>query len=182
MEVFLNNNELGIEPSDPVALDLLDQALQNPVGRPLENRVNHPILSEESEPKNQDRSGKLIRRLRQDFPELHAQVLSRELSIHRAAVQAGIFPKRYVVNLGSPKMNDDDLAKQIQASLDRDAIRDAILELAASLLPNENYDPSDNPNIEAATLKLADLLGNVSNRDAALGIQQALMLMTTERL
>jgi hypothetical protein len=76
----------------------------------------------------------------------------------------------------------DDTESQVQRSLDRDAIRDTVLELAASLLPDEQYDPSDNPNAETATLKLAALLGNVSSRDAALGIQLALMLMTTERL
>jgi hypothetical protein len=94
---------------DPVALDLLDQALQGMHGGDRKSEeVKEEIkgliqsLDTDTDKKDtRDRSGELIRRLRKDFPELHTKVLNRELSIHRAAVEAGIFPRRYVVNLGS---------------------------------------------------------------------------------
>jgi hypothetical protein len=92
---------------DPVTLDLLDQAMQKPPGgdkRSAEARENiirviHPNDIEEK----QDRSGKLIRRLRKDFPELHEQVLRGEKTETAAAVEAKIYPERIIVNLNKPE-------------------------------------------------------------------------------
>jgi hypothetical protein len=63
---------------------------------------------------------------------------------------------------------------QVQASLDRSAISDAVIMLAQALRPDEQYDPVDDPRPAAAVMRLADLLGNVRPRAAAEGIQLAL--------
>src|SRR5437899_4682058 len=54
---------------DPEARDLLDQILQRPVGTNqfTKGGVTHPTLGEEK----RERSGKLIRSLRKNAPELH---------------------------------------------------------------------------------------------------------------
>jgi hypothetical protein len=68
----------------------------------------------------------------------------------------------------------DPLDEQIQRSLNRDAVRDAVAALALALTDG-HADPAENLEAEAATLQLADLLGNVSHREAAEGIGLALM-------
>jgi hypothetical protein len=65
---------------------------------------------------------------------------------------------------------DDD----IQHSFDREAVAVAVVKLAETCEPDEQYDPADDPRPQALVLALADLLGNVSSRDAAEGIQAAL--------
>jgi len=73
-------------------------------------------------------------------------------------------------------MDDDksELEKEVQSSFDRDAVCDAIMNLALTCEPDGMYDPVDDPRPEAAVLALADLLGNASTRDAAMGVQLAL--------
>ncbi len=67
---------------------------------------------------------------------------------------------------------------RIQRSFDRDAIRDAVV-LLAQALTDGHADPAENLEAEAATLQLADLLGNIGGRDAAEGIALALMHVWT---
>jgi hypothetical protein len=74
---------------DKHALDLLDEALRNPVGRPSETLY---IIQDTKAPTGTSIEAAL-RRLRADARpiarELHAKVLAGELSPHRAAVLAG---------------------------------------------------------------------------------------------
>lgn len=85
---------------DPVALDMIDRAAQRPAHRPAGSRVIHPTFQEGE--KLQDRSTKHLRRLRQDHPDLHERVLTGEMTVTEAAVQAGVYPKRIAINLQSP--------------------------------------------------------------------------------
>jgi hypothetical protein len=68
---------------DPMALDLLDQALQNPPAL-------HNIQGRAPTGTSKDAA---LRRLRKDRPDLHAEVLAQRLSAHAAMVEAG-FRKR----------------------------------------------------------------------------------------
>jgi hypothetical protein len=50
-----------------------------------------------------DRSNEILRRLRKDFPDLHKQVLCKEITITEAAIRAKIYPPRIAVNLRDPE-------------------------------------------------------------------------------
>jgi hypothetical protein len=63
---------------------------------------------------------------------------------------------------------------QVQDSLDRSAISDAVQALADAMRPDEMYDPADDPRPAAAVMRLADLLSNIRPRVAAEGVQMAL--------
>lgn len=89
-----------IVADDAETADLLDQALQNPVGRPRITGVNHSSNADEQA--KRDRSTQHLRRLRKDFPELHAAVIDGRLSVNAAAVEAGIYPRRAAVSLTDP--------------------------------------------------------------------------------
>jgi hypothetical protein len=71
----------------------------------------------------------------------------------------------------------DDIDQQVQWSLDRDAIRNAVLQLVEAAIVDGQYDPVDDPRPMAAVLRLSALLGNVRAIDAATGIQQAITLI-----
>ena len=64
---------------DPEALDAIDQATQNAVGRPTETRNNVPNKGPEG-----NTSAKALRRLRKDRPDLHAEVLAGKKKPHAA--------------------------------------------------------------------------------------------------
>lgn len=70
---------------DPEALDLLDQALQNPVGTNQHVDIIH-TLPDRPDGTSRDRA---LRKLRTDAPGLHAEVLAGNLTAHGAMVQAG---------------------------------------------------------------------------------------------
>lgn len=57
--------------------------------------VNHNL---DASP-NRNRQTHNLRRLRRDFPALHAEVIAGQKTITAAAVEAGIYPKRISVNL-----------------------------------------------------------------------------------
>jgi len=110
-----------IVANDPVALDLLDQALQNPHGGDYSNVDNINI----ARPHGTSQSHAL-RRLRKDAPGLHAEVLAGRLSAHGAMVQAGFRPKTVTVPVTRPEavarsllkyMSADDIAKLITVLL-----------------------------------------------------------------
>lgn len=90
---------------DPVAIDMLDRAVQRPHGTnrytSLEG-VNHPLKNDD-ETTARDRSNKHLRRLREDRPDLHEQVLAKAMTVTEAAVAAGFYPPRIAINLKSPK-------------------------------------------------------------------------------
>lgn len=91
-----------IVADDMEALDLLDRELQNPKGRPI-NGLVQPINDGKGGPPARDRSSRHLRRLREDFPDLHAAVLAGSLSTTAAATKAGIYPQRVSVNLNDPR-------------------------------------------------------------------------------
>lgn len=68
---------------DPEAVDLLDQALSNPVGRPEKNNI-----VQDKAPQG-NRADRALRKLRADAPELHSEVLAGNLTAHGAMVKAG---------------------------------------------------------------------------------------------
>ena len=68
---------------DPVAVDLLDQALQ----RPSSIHAHNNVQGTEAPVGNSQAAA--LRRLRKDAPELHAEVLAGNLSAHAAMVKAG---------------------------------------------------------------------------------------------
>jgi len=89
----------GVCRADPEAIDAIDRAIGSRQGERTDLGVIHPEVA----PKQRDRSGKHLRRLRRDFPALHADVLGGGVTVYEASVKAGIFPKRVSVNLSSPE-------------------------------------------------------------------------------
>lgn len=63
---------------------------------------------------------------------------------------------------------------ELNGSLLQDVVRDAVLALFNALLPDEAYDPVDDPRQAQTVLELAQLLNSVY---AAQGIAQALILL-----
>jgi hypothetical protein len=80
---------------DIEVLDLLDRALQQPVGVNNVNTLTH-------RPEG-NASSTALRRLRKDRPDLHSEVLSGSLSAHAAMVKAGFRPKTATVRLDDPR-------------------------------------------------------------------------------
>lgn len=111
---------------DPEAVDLLDQALQQPVGANqhtagLDNIQAHaPTGTSESA---------ALRRLRKDRPDLHAQVLNHELSAHAAAVQAGFRPKTFTLRADNP----EKIAATLRRQLPQDVLQRVINHLEGRL-------------------------------------------------
>ncbi|QQN79749.1 hypothetical protein [Streptomyces sp. XC 2026] len=97
-----------IVQDDPVAVDLLDRALQSPRGRPEENVSNRHI----SRPAGTTGAAAL-RRLRKDRPDLHAEVLAGNLSAHAAMVEAGFRHRTISVPVDQP----DAAAKALKKNL-----------------------------------------------------------------
>lgn len=54
--------------------------------------------------------------------------------------------------------------------------RDATLDLARALVPDEQYDPADDPRAETPFRTLCELIGETSAR----GVYEALSLLVTE--
>lgn len=105
---------------DPEAMDLIDQASQNPVGT---NQHVDIINTHHDERPDGTSAQAALRRLRKDRPDLHAQVLARDLSPHAAMVQAGFRPRTISVPLDPEKMarairrrlSDDELEVLLEA-------------------------------------------------------------------
>ena len=78
---------------DPEALNLLDQALQNPHGGDRKSGLVaikfDNIKDEVTEAPTGTSITQALRRLRKDRPDLHARVLAQELSSHRVMIEAG---------------------------------------------------------------------------------------------
>lgn len=110
-----------IVADDPEAVDLLDKALQNPVGNP--GNVNN--INERPCGTSKDYA---LRKLRKDAPELHAEVLAGRLSAHAAMVKAGFRPRTFTVR-PEPKSAARTLRKHMT--------REQLLELARLLMEQE---------------------------------------------
>lgn len=112
-----------IVADDKGTFDLLDQALQNPVG------TNMPFDNIQEHAPTGTSTNAALRRLRKGAPELHADVLAGRLSAHGAMVRAGFRPKTVTVPVTRPEavaksllryMSADDIAKLIAALLGKD--------------------------------------------------------------
>lgn len=115
VEVDLVRRVIG---PDVEALDLLDQALQNPHGtNQHEENNNVQVLAPEG-----NRAEAALRRLRKDRPDLHEQVLADELSPHAAMVQAGFRPRTVTVRTDRP----DAIARTLRRALTDDQIHDLV--------------------------------------------------------
>lgn len=71
--------------NDTEAVDLLDQALRNPVG----TNQHVDIINTLEERPTGTSAESALRRLRKDRPDLHTRVLAGELSPHAAMIEAG---------------------------------------------------------------------------------------------
>lgn len=104
---------------DTTALDLLDQAMQNPVGHPpISNIITDRAPAGTS-------TAKALRRLRKDRPDLHAKVLASELTPHRAMVEAGFRHRTITVPV--------DDAGRLAATLKRRLEPETLAQLAKLL-------------------------------------------------
>lgn len=87
--------------------DLLDQELRNPKGRPRKDaNSNHSKVT------GTTRSAAL-RRLRDQRPDLHAEVLAGRLTANAAAIQAGFRKRTFTVRLDSPESIANSLRRQL---------------------------------------------------------------------
>lgn len=84
------------------------------------NRVIHPICSDLP---SQAKQTKSLRRLRREFPALHAQVMAGKKTITAAAVEAGIYPKRVSVNLQDAKSAAQSIVRNAGAEYAADLVR-----------------------------------------------------------
>lgn len=120
-----------IVADDPEALDLLDQALQNPVGK-YESDLGDVDIVHGSKITRPDGNSKdaALRRLRKDAPELHAEVLAGRLSAHAAMVKAGFRPKTFTV-----RPDPESAARTLRKHMSPDDLR----ALARLLLDEEGH-------------------------------------------
>ena len=93
----------------PETVDLLDQALQRPTGRP----IGSVSIRNTSRPVGTTQAAGL-RRLRKDAPELHAEVLAGRLSAHAAMVRAGFRRKTVSVPVDTPEAVAKALRKNLK--------------------------------------------------------------------
>lgn len=93
---------------DAEAVDLLDQALQNPPS--THAAVSNIHGTERPSGTTKDRA---LRKLRKDAPELHAEVLAGRLSAHAAMVKAGYRPRTFTVRADSPESVAATLRRQL---------------------------------------------------------------------
>ena len=119
-----------IVADDTEALDLLDQALQNPPGGSSKIVLTVDNINNENDLGALRRTGTskdyALRKLRKDAPELHAEVLAGRLSAHAAMVKAGFRPPTFTIRADSPQ--------SIAATLRRRLPPDQLAELARLLL------------------------------------------------
>jgi hypothetical protein len=105
-----------IVADDPVTLDLLDQALQNPPGRP---ETNDNVQGSSAPTGNSEPAA--MRRLRREAEagneqaaELRDEVLAGRLSAHKAMVQAGFRPRTFTVPVDRPESVAQTLRKHMK--------------------------------------------------------------------
>lgn len=115
---------------DPEALDLYDQAVQNPHGgdhTSAESKNNNIQLAPQGMSK-----ARALRKLRSDAPKLHAEVLAGNISAHAAMVQAGFRPKTFTVRADRP----ESVARTLRKHLTRDQLRE-LAEMLADEPPEQ---------------------------------------------
>jgi hypothetical protein len=90
------------------ALDLIDQALQNPAHIHADVSISNVRPSGTTD-------AAALRRLRKDRPDLHADVLTGRLSAHAAMVRAGFRPRTISVPVGRPQVIARALIRHLTA-------------------------------------------------------------------
>ena len=108
-----------IVAEDPVTMDLLDRTLQRPTGRPQKTVDNVNKLRPSG-----NSAESALRKLRKDRPDLHARVLSGELSPHKAMIEAGFRPRTVTINISNPSLAASSLLKQVDPAFIQDLIRE----------------------------------------------------------
>jgi hypothetical protein len=104
--------------NDVVAVDLLDQALQRPHGGDHTSSGSKVHIVNLAPPPRGNSESAALRRLRKDRPDLHGQVLNKELTAHAAMVQAGFRPKTFTVRADDP----ESLAATLRRQLDPEVL------------------------------------------------------------
>jgi hypothetical protein len=79
---------------DPEARDLIDRETANPHGGDRKSEQIKMLIQPLDNDSKSEQSDRNLRRLRKDAPDLHQQVLSGAKSVTRAAIEAGIYPRR----------------------------------------------------------------------------------------
>jgi len=122
-----------IVADDPETLDLLDQALQNPVG------MNVPLSIRQGHAPAGTTQARALRKLRTEAErgdkqaaELHAEVLAGTLSAHGAMVKAGYRPKTISIPIGRPE--------RVAAYLRKHMPREALARLIELLTKEDEPD------------------------------------------
>ena len=125
---------------DPESLDMIDMATQgkhggnhNPTGKnqhKKEVKLNNVKLDQSPPPYGNSRQAAL-RRLRQSRPDLHAQVLSGEISAHSAMIQAGFRRKTITV-----PVEVDGVAKAISRHFSQSEIQELVTRLTKGIGQN----------------------------------------------
>ena len=105
----------------PRVVDLLDRALQNPVG------TNVPVDNMNSHSPRGTSKAYALRKLRKDAPELHARVLAEEISAHAAMVEAGFQPGRFTVCVTTPEA----IARVLRNKLGPEVLAEVVRLLSA---------------------------------------------------
>ncbi|MFG3709229.1 hypothetical protein ACGF7U_31485 [Micromonospora sp. NPDC047670] len=102
---------------DLEAVDLLDRALQNPVGTHLSRSDSDNITIKDQAGGRGTAREYALRRLRKDAPDLHADVLAGKLSAHAAMVKAGFIAPRFTVQVSSADSIADTLRRRLPPEL-----------------------------------------------------------------
>lgn len=118
-----------IVADDVEAVDLLDQALQNPTG------VHQGPANRKTSTPGGTTKDAALRKLRKDAPALHADVLAGNLSAHAAMVKAGYRPPTFTVRA--------DSAESVAATLRRRLSDEQLADLARLLA--EHAEPRTAP-------------------------------------
>lgn len=112
-----------IVADDPVAADLLDQAL---IGRSGERTDLVDNMHEVERPSGTSKEAGL-RRLRKARPDLHAEVLAGALSTHAAMVKAGFRQRKVSIPVATPAA----AAKALRRNLEPEQIKELVDLLVA---------------------------------------------------
>lgn len=107
---FRECSRINICRDEPAALDAIDSVCQRGPGAPEENKNAvkttvdnvHDCFKEKARPTGNTKSAAL-RRLRKDRPDLHKQVIDKNMSAHKAMVEAGFRKKTISISITDPE-------------------------------------------------------------------------------
>lgn len=113
---------------DTATLDLLDKALQRPVGNPnmsTSSPILYNVQDKDLAPTGNTKA-RALRRLRVDAPELHQRVLAGELTPHAAMIKAGFRPRTITIPI-----DPTTAADRIRRNFTEDQLAELIAQLTA---------------------------------------------------